>query len=187
MDCLDLCSPRDFENLLQHHSSKESILQCSAFFIAQFSHPYMTTGKTTALTRWTFVGKVMSLLFNMLSRLVRAFLSRRKCLLISWLQSPTAVILEPKNKKSATVSTVFGNQYLEPVCCSMSSSNCCFLTYQFDFKGPIYQFFSKNQVRFHWFFSIVFLFSISLFSALTFIIPSVCLDLNCSSFSSFYL
>ena len=87
------------KSLLQHHSSKASILQRSAFFIVQLSHPYMTTGKTTALTRWTFVGKVMSLLFNMLSRLVITFLPRRKCLLISWLQSPSAVILEPRKIK----------------------------------------------------------------------------------------
>ena len=85
---------------------KTSILRCSAFFIVQLSHPYMTTGKTIALTRWTFVDKVMSLLFNMLSRLVITFLSRSKHLLISWLQSPSAVILEPKKIKSATVSTV---------------------------------------------------------------------------------
>ena len=84
------------KSLLQHHSSKASILLCSAFFIAQHSHPYMTTGKTTALTRQTFVGKVMSLLFNKLSRFVITFLSRSKRLLISWLQSPSAVILEPQ-------------------------------------------------------------------------------------------
>ena len=84
------------KSFLQHHSSKASILQHSAFLIVQLSHPYMTTGKTTALTRWTFVGKVISLLFNMLSRLVRAFLTRSKHLLISWLQSPSAVILESK-------------------------------------------------------------------------------------------
>ena len=84
------------KNRFQHNSSKAWILQRSAFFIVQFSHPYMTTGKTIALTRWTFVGTVMSLLFNMLSRLVIAFLPRNKCLLISWLQSPSAVILEPK-------------------------------------------------------------------------------------------
>ena len=83
-------------SLLQHHSSKSLILCHSAFFIVQLSHPYMTTGKTIALTRWTFVGKVMSLLFNMLSMLVIAFLPRSKCLLILWLQSPSAVILEPK-------------------------------------------------------------------------------------------
>ena len=84
------------KSLLQHHSSKASILQCSAFFIVQLSHPYMTTGKTIALTRWPFVGKVMSLLFNRLSRLVLTFLPRSKSLLISWLQSPSAVILEAK-------------------------------------------------------------------------------------------
>ena len=88
------------KSLFPHHSSKASILQCSAFFIVQLSHPYMSTGKTIALTRWTFVDKVMSLLFNMLSRLVITFLPRSKCLLISWLQSPSALILEPKNKVS---------------------------------------------------------------------------------------
>ena len=96
------------KSLLQHHSSKASILWLSAFFIVQHSHPYMTPGKTIGLTRWTFVGKVMSLLFNMLSRLVIAFLPRSKCLLkISWLQSPSAVILEPKKIKSVTVSIVY--------------------------------------------------------------------------------
>ena len=94
------------KSLLQHHSSKASILQCSAFFIVQLSHPYMTTGKTIALTRQTFVGKVMSLLFNVLSRLVITFLPRSKRLLISWLQSPSPMILEPKIIKSVTVSTV---------------------------------------------------------------------------------
>ena len=94
------------KSLLQHHSSKASILQHSAFFMVQLSHSYMTTGKTIALTRWTFVGKVMSLLFNMLSRLVIAFLPRSKDLLISWLQPPSAVILEPKKIKSVTVSIV---------------------------------------------------------------------------------
>ena len=94
------------KSLLQHHSSKASILQHSAFFMDQLSHPYMTTGKTIALTRWTFVGKVMSLHFNMLSRLVIAFLPRNKHLLISWIQSPSAVILEPKKIKSLTVSIV---------------------------------------------------------------------------------
>ena len=94
------------KSLLQHHSSKASILWHSAFLTVQLSHPYMTTGKTIALTRWTFVSKVMSLLFNILSRLVIAFLPRRKPLLISWLQSPSAVILEPKKIKSVTVSIV---------------------------------------------------------------------------------
>ena len=99
------------KSLLQHHSSKASMLRCSAFFIVQFSHPYMTTGKTIALTRWIFVGKVMSLLFNMLSRLVIAFLPRSKRLLISWLQSPSAVILEPPKIKFVTVSIVFRSLY----------------------------------------------------------------------------
>ena len=94
------------KSLLQHHSSKASVLLCSAFFIVQLSHPYMTTGKTIALTRWTFVSKVMSLLFNMLSRLVIIFLPRSKRLIISWLQALSAVILEPPQKKSDTVSTV---------------------------------------------------------------------------------
>ena len=105
MDWLDILAVQEtLKSLLQHHSSKASILQRSAFFIVQLSHPYMTTGKTTALTRRTFVDKVMSLLFNMLSRLVIAFLPRSKHLLISWLQSPSAVILEPRKIKSATIS-----------------------------------------------------------------------------------
>ena len=94
------------KSLLQHRSSKASILQDSAFFIVQLSHPYMTTGKTIPLTRQTFVGKVMSLLFNVLSRLVITFLPKSKHLLISWLQSPSAVIMEPPKIKSDTVSTV---------------------------------------------------------------------------------
>ena len=107
MDRLDLLAVQEtLKSLLQHHSSKASILWCSAFFIVQLSHPYLTTGKTIVLTRWTFVGKVMSLLVNMMSRLVIAFLPRRKCLLISWLQSPSAVIWEPKERKSVTVSIV---------------------------------------------------------------------------------
>ena len=97
VDWLDLLAVQGtLKSLLQHHSSKASILWHSAFFVVQLSHPYMTTGKTIGLTRWTFVGKVMSLLFNMLSRLVIAFLPRSKHLLISWLRSPSAVILEPK-------------------------------------------------------------------------------------------
>ena len=96
MDWLDLLAVQGTLKSLQHHSSKASILQRSAFFRVQLSHPYMTTGKTIALTRWTFVGKVMSLLLNMLYRLVTTFLPRSKRLLISWLQSPSAVILEPK-------------------------------------------------------------------------------------------
>ena len=107
MDWLGLLAVQGtLKSLLQHHSSKASILQCTAFFTVQLSYPYMTTGKTIALTRRTFVGKVMSLLLNMLSRLVITFLPRSKRLLISWLQSPSAVILEPRKIKSATVSTV---------------------------------------------------------------------------------
>ena len=106
MDWFDLLAVQGtLKSLLQHHSSKASILWHSAFFILQLSHPYMTTGKTIALTRWTFVGKVMSLFFNMPSRLVITILPRSKRLLISWLQSPSAVILEPKKIKSDTVSS----------------------------------------------------------------------------------
>ena len=107
MDWLDLLAVQGtLKSLLQHHSSKAAILRCSAFFTVQLSHPYMTTGKTIALTRQTFAGKVMSLLFNMLSKFVITFLPRSKHLLISWLQSPPAVILEPRKIKLATVSTV---------------------------------------------------------------------------------
>ena len=107
MDWLDLLAVQGtLKSLLQHHSSKASILWHSVLSMVQLSHPYITTGKTIALTRWTFVGKVMSMLFNMLSNLVIAFLPRSKCLLISWQQSPSAVILEPKKVKSVTVSTV---------------------------------------------------------------------------------
>ena len=102
------------KGLLQHHSSKASILLHSAFFIVQLSHPYMTTGKTIALTRRTFVDKVMSLLFNILSRLVITFLPRSKRLLISWLQSPCAVILEPRKIKSATVSPSICHEVMGP-------------------------------------------------------------------------
>jgi len=99
---------------LQHHSSKASILLHSAFFTVQLSHPYMTTGKSIALTRWTFVGKVLSLLLNMLSRLVINFLPRNKCLLISWLQSPSALILEPQKIKSDTVSPSICHEVMGP-------------------------------------------------------------------------
>ena len=107
MNWLDLLAVQGtLKSLLQYHSSNASILRRSAFFTVQISHPYMTTGKTIALTRWTFVGKVISLLFNMLSRLVITFLPRSKHLLISWLQSPFAVILDPRKIKSDTVSIV---------------------------------------------------------------------------------
>ena len=115
MDWLDLLAVQGtLKSLLQHHSSKASILWCSAVFKVQLSHPYMTTGKTIALTRWTFVGKVMSLLFNMLSRLVIAFLPRSKRLLISWLQSLSAVILEPQKIKLLTVSPSICHKVLGP-------------------------------------------------------------------------
>ena len=107
IDWFDLLAVQGIlKSLLQHHNSKALVLRHSAFFIVQLSHPYMTIGKTIALTRWTFVGKVVSLIFNMLSRLVIAFLPRSKHLLISWLQSPSAVILESKKRKSVTVSIV---------------------------------------------------------------------------------
>ena len=107
MDLLDLLAVQGtLKSLIHHHSSKASILRCSAFYTVQLSHPNMTTGKTIALTRRTFVGKVMSLLFNMLTRLVITFLPRSKHLLISWLQSPSVVILEPRKIKSDTASTV---------------------------------------------------------------------------------
>ena len=120
MDKLDLLAvQRTLKSFLQHHSSKASLLRHSAFFIVQLSHPYMTTGKTIALTRRTFVGKVMSLLLNMLSRLVTAFLPRIKHLLISWLQLPSAVILEPRKIKSVTVSSV------SPSICHESDGTRC--------------------------------------------------------------
>ena len=107
MDCLDLLAVQGtLKSLLQHHRSKASILQCLFFFIVQLSHPYMTTGKIISLTRCTFVGKVISLLFNMLSRLAITFLQRSKHLLISWLQSHSTVVLEPWKIKSVTVSIV---------------------------------------------------------------------------------
>ena len=112
MDWLDLLAVQgSLKSLLQHHNSKESILWCSAFFMVQLSHPYMPTGKITALTRWIFVSKIMSLLLNMLYRLVIAFFPRSKHLLISWLQSSSAVILELMNIKSVTVSTVSPSIY----------------------------------------------------------------------------
>ena len=112
---LDLLAVKGtLKSLLQHHSSKASILRCSVFFTVQLSHPYMTTGKTIALTVWTFVGKVMSLVFNMLPRLVITFLPRSKRCLISWLQSPSAVILEPRKINSATVSPSISHEVMGP-------------------------------------------------------------------------
>ena len=116
MDWLDLLAVQEtLKSLLQHHTSKASLLQCSAFFVVQLSHPYMTTGKTIALTRRTFVSKVMSPLLNILSRLVIAFLPRSKCLLISWLQSPSAVIWEPPKIKSLVVTIVSPT-----ICCEVT-------------------------------------------------------------------
>ena len=116
MDWLDLLAVQGtLKTLLQHHSTKPSILRHSAFFIVQLSHPYKTTGKIIALTRRTFVGKVMSLLFNMLSRLVITFLPRSKRLLISWLQSPSPVILEPQKIKSDTVSPSISHEVISIV------------------------------------------------------------------------
>ena len=115
MDWLDLLAVQGtLKSLLQHHSLKASILWCSDFFIVQLSHPYMTTGKTIALIGWTSVGKVMSLLLNMLSRLVITFLPMSKRLLISWLQSPSAVILEPKKIKSDIVSPSISHEVMGP-------------------------------------------------------------------------
>ena len=114
IDWFDLIAVQGtLKTLLQHHNWKASVLQCSAFIMVHLSHPYMTTGKSIPLTRWTFVGKVTSLLFNMLSRFVIAFLPRSKCILISWLQPPSAVILEPKKIKSVTVSIVSPSIYHE--------------------------------------------------------------------------
>ena len=112
MNCLDLLAVQgSLKSLLQCHNSKVSVLQCSALFIVQFSHPYMTTGKTIVLTRWTFIVKVMSLLFNMLSRLVITFLPRSKCLLISWLQSLSAVILEKSS--NLDISLLWSHYHLK--------------------------------------------------------------------------
>ena len=124
MHWLDLLAVQGTLKSLQHHSSKASFLWHSAFVIVQLSHPHVTTGKTIALTRRTFIGKVMSLLFNMLSKLVITFLPRSKCLLISWLQSLSAVILEPRKIKSATVSTV-----LPPLCCEVMGPDALILVF----------------------------------------------------------
>ena len=115
MDGLDFLAVQGtLKSLLQHHNSKASILRRSTFFTVQFSHPYMTTGKTIALTRWTFVGKIMALLFNMLSRFIITFLPRSKRLLISWLQSPSAVILELQKIKSDTVPASISHEVMGP-------------------------------------------------------------------------
>ena len=147
MDWLDLPAVQGtLKSLLQHHSSKASIYPLSAFFTVQLSQPYMTTGKTIALSRQTFVDKVMSLLFNMLSRLVITFLPRTKCLLISWLQSPSAVILEPQKIKSDTVATVFPS-----ICHEVMGPDATILVFwMLNFKGTYYNQYetgSKNHAN----------------------------------------
>ena len=143
MDWLDLLAVQGtLKSLLQHHSAKISILQCSAFFIVQLSHPYMTTGKTIALTRWTFVGKVVFLFFNMPSRLVIIFLPRSKRLLISWLQSPSAVILEPLQIKSATVSTIFPS-----ICHEMMGLDAVILSFWMLSFKPTFSLSSFNFIK----------------------------------------
>ena len=127
IDWLDLLAVQGTLKSLLQHNSKASVLQCSAFFMVQFSHPYMTTGKAIPFTKLTFVGKVMFLLFNMLSRLVIAFLPRSKCLLISWLQSPSAGILEPKKIKSLTLFIVYASVCYDGTGCHDFS----FLTIEF--------------------------------------------------------
>ena len=149
MDWLDLLAVQGtLKSLLHHHSSKASILRRSAFFTVQLAHPYMTTGKTIALTRRTFVGKVMSVLLNMLSRLVVTFLPRSKHLLISWLQSPSVVILEPRKIKSDTVSTVFPSISHEVV----GPNAMIFVFWMLSFK-PTFSLstftFIKRLLRFH--------------------------------------
>ena len=129
------------KSLLQHHSSKASILQCSGFFTVQLSHPYMTTGKTIGLARWTFVSKVMSLLFNMHSRVVLAFLPRSKRLLISWLQSPSAVILEPQKIKFLTISIVSPS-----ICHEVMGPDAMILVFEMlNFKSAFYSPFLFNS------------------------------------------
>ena len=142
MDWLDLLAVQGtLKSLLQHHSSKASILQCSGFFTVQLSHPYMTIRKTIGLTRWTFAGKVMSLLFNMCSRLVLAFLPRSKHLLISWLQSPSAVILEPQKIKFLTVSIVSPS-----ICYEVMGPDAMILVFgMLNFKPAFYSLFLFNS------------------------------------------
>ena len=148
MDRLDLLAVQGtLKNLLQHHSLKASILRSSAFFTVQRSNPHTTTGKTIDLTRWTFVGKVMSLLFNMLSRLFITFLPRSKCLSISWLQSPFAVILEPKKMKSDTVSTVSPSISHEVMGWGMLSLKPTFSLSSFTFIKRLFSSSSLSAIR----------------------------------------
>ena len=143
IDWFDLLAVQGtLKSLLQRHSSKTSILQCSAFFMVQLSHPYMTTGKTIALTRRTFFSKVMSLLFNMLFRLVIVFLPRSKCLLISWLQSPSVVILEPKIITSVTVSIVFPS-----ICHEVMGPDVMMLVFWMLSSKPVFSFSSFTFIQ----------------------------------------
>ena len=143
MDWLDLLAVQGtLKSLLQHHSSKASVLGHSAFFIVQLSHPHMTTGKIIALTRWTFVGKVMSLLFNMLSRLVVTFLPRSKRLLMSWMHSPSTVILEPPKIKSVNVS-IFSPSICHEV---MGPDAMIFVFWKFSFK-PTFSLYSFTFIK----------------------------------------
>ena len=188
MDWLDLLAVQGtLKSLLQHHSSKASVLRHSAFFTVQLSHPYMTTGKTIALIRQTFVDKVMSLLLNMLSRLVITFLPRSKCLLISWLQSPSAVILEPKKIKSDTVSTVspsICHEWWD--CMPWSSFSECWALSQ-PFHSPLSLWSRGFLLPLHFcqysgiicMSEVVDIFSINLDSSLWFIQPSFLHDILC--------
>ena len=143
MDWLDLLAVQGtLKRLLQHHSFKASILWCWTFFVVQLSHPYMTTGKTIALIRWAFVSKLMSLLFQTLFRVVLAFLARSKCLLISWLQSPSAVTLEPKKIKSDTVSFVF-----PPICHEVMGLDALILVFWMLSFKPAFSFFSFTFIK----------------------------------------
>ena len=166
MDWLDLLSVQGtLKSLLQHHSSKASILRHSAFLIVQFSHPYMTNGKTIALIRQTFVDKVMSLLFNMLSRLVITLFRRSKRLLISWLQWPSAVILEPQKIKSATVSTVSPS-----ICHEVTGLDGTILVFWMLSFKPTFSFFSFIMLLFI-FFPFIFISPLSLSSRGSLVLP----------------
>ena len=163
IDWFDLLAVQRTLKSLQYHNSKAWIFWCSAFFMVQLSHPYLTTGKTIALTRWTFVGKVMSLLFNMLSRFVKAFLLRNKDLLISRLQSLSAVILEPKKRKSAALST-----FSPSTCYEVMGPEALILVFQILSFNPAFSLSSFTLVK--------KLFSSSLLSAIG-VVSSACLRL----------
>ena len=197
MDWLDLLAvQRTLESLLQHHSSKASILMRSSFFVVQISHPYPTTGKTIALTRWTFVGKVMSLLLNMLSMLVITFLPRSKHLLISWLQSPSAVIWEPPKIKSATVSPsiwqevmrliamvlVFWMLSFKPTFSLLSQLFLSSLSFS-SRSSLVLHFLTKRWCHLHiwgyWYFSQKSWFQIKIGSGMCFIQPSISYNVLC--------